>query len=205
MSKFSMLAFRPRNPGVDPTGGFYSPGRDFAYCYPRTIRVLYDAFNKSYWPELVRIVEEQTARDGKDGWNEICKAHDQVHHFLQIFCEDPSESFEDVMKRSGLRDVHPAALFGWMAMFGIVSFGQLFACVRDVNPLGTSPPEVIARYLNVALTDVRRGFNFLGKKEELADEFRNVVRIMRKEGESFDTIRQLVDDVELGRTAEASA
>ena len=114
----------------------YSPERDFAYQYPALIKHIRRNFNLNLWPELMAVVEagmEASGIENPDVFTEMDKANIAYSRFTEICCENPKESVTDCLIRSGFKDVHPAAQFGWMAMMGAVMTGQLFIGLRDIT------------------------------------------------------------------------
>lgn len=138
---------------IHPGGKMYAPARDFAYNYPEMLSCIIRCFNTEKWPELLDVTTEarfpvgpdpaMTLEERKEAtWDEICTAKDVYCEFLKICCEDPAENEDDVLRRAGWFDLHPAIQMSFLAMMGVVMTGQFFQGLRDVTPGGTVPSEI---------------------------------------------------------------
>lgn len=138
-------------------GLMYAPARDFAYNYPVMIRCIRDAFSREYWPGLLRLVakasialpltDEEYAAAEQAAWDDLERANLAFTQFINISCQDSSETFDDVCARSGWNDVPEPARMGWLAMLGTVMMGQLFQGLRDVTKEGVDAPSCAASLL----------------------------------------------------------
>lgn len=174
----------------------YCPERDFAYNYPRMVGCVIRAFNSDLWPELLSVLSVDFP-GGKDQlWQEICTLKDRYCEFLNTCCHDPAESIADVLKRTGVQDVSPAAKVAWFAMLGEVVTGQLFQGVRDITVLGTQSPSIVS-----LLASGRAAANALNNitteksVDKLSDNFNQTVRALRESGLSQQEIRDMLSKV----------
>lgn len=133
-------SFGMRPPGG--TGEFYNPARDFAYNYPQLLACVCKAFESSHWPEVKSFVAAAMNVTEEQAWESLCDVNDAMMRYVNICCEDPTETVEDLLKRSGFVDLPNPARIGYMAMIGMVMVGQLFAGLRDVTPLGNTRMDV---------------------------------------------------------------
>lgn len=137
----------PLSYNMAPGGLHYAPARDYAYNYPQMIQSIIRAFNKDYWPDMLKTLAEArtdcTAEDFEPLWEDVCKAKDCFCEFINIICQDPEENVEQVLERSGFTKLCPAAQIAWMAMMGQVMTGQLFMGIRDITGMGEQHASVL--------------------------------------------------------------
>jgi len=103
-------------------------------------------FNLGNCPELEAVVKAgmladfvpKQPGDEPDVFEELDKANVAYSRYLEICCENPDETVSECLERSGFKDVHPAAQFGWLAMMGTIMTGQMFVGLRDVTTHGST-------------------------------------------------------------------
>lgn len=130
--------------GMRPPGGgeFYNPARDFAYNYPQLIGCVCRAFQSQYWPEVKAFVAAALDCPEEQAWDLLVDANEAFIRYINICCEDPTETVDELLVRSGFKSLPSAAQIGYTAMIGMVMAGQLFSGLRDVTPLGRTRMDV---------------------------------------------------------------
>lgn len=174
-----------------PGGLMYSPARDFAYNYPQLIKCIIDSFNADYWPQLTEVVGKAMDTSDDCAFDELCKAKEAYCQYINICCEDPTETVKDVLRRAGWFEIDDAAQAGWMAMMGYVMTGQLFGGLRDVTPEDQRARPEAEAMLEYG-REARRVLNRVSKGDELKSDFRELMRRMREDGDSWENIEALV-------------
>lgn len=185
----------PLSYNVSPGGLHYSPERDYAHNYPRMVACVIRAFNHEFWPDLLNVLAGDFAPSTDRLWEDVCKAKDCFCQFLNICCEDPKETVEDVLKRSGFTALPQAAQIAWMAMLGQVVTGQLFSGIRDTTPMGEKNPTVL-RLLQTG-RDAARLMNGVppgADTEELKRGFTLYAEALREAGVEQQEVRKLLTD-----------
>jgi len=190
------LQLRPKG-SDDP---MYNPERDFAYSHTSMIQCVINAFNSDRWPyvfesllALVPKEEGDTDEEHKDKcWEELVKAKDIYCQFCNICCEDSSESYEDVITRSGWGEVPGPYRVAWLSMLGIVMTGQLFTGLRDVTA------EAIPRSTHVEdllkhSHESRLIHNFLSTGDDLKSDLKAIVEKLRNEDVSWEVIDRIIN------------
>jgi len=189
-----------------PGGLMYAPARDFAYNYPQMIACMRNAFSDKYWPALTDVLmtgacydrpsDESTAAELI--WDGLCEANDAYANFLNICCQDPDESFEQVLVRSGWKEVPDFAKVGWFAMMGQIMSGQIFQGLRDITVAGATAPSCMADLLRSGHESRRLNSNpGVSSEKEQAELLRCLtaqVSTLRTMGVGADQIKKAFSD-----------
>ena len=146
-----------------PGGLMYAPARDFAYNYPQMIKCIIEAFNKDHWPALLGVLGEGLDEDYV--WGQAIAAKDAYCAYLNKCCEDPSESLEQVLDRSGWNGVDELGQIAFLAMMGQVMTGQLFQGLRDITYEGEGARSEVTG-LAQAGQAARRAMNGISEADE---------------------------------------
>ena len=128
----------------------------------------------------------------------MCDANDVFPKFIAICCQDSTETFADVVVRSGWQNVPEVGKIGWLAMLGEVMMGQLFQGLRDITKEGSTAPSCMEQLL-------RSGFNSAlwhnsnGDADELLQNgvarFSAAARTLRLAGVSPTELRIVLETV----------
>lgn len=187
---------------------FYNPARDWAYNYPALVECVISAFNRNYWPELrAQLLHVWLFENGEltheeadaESWNELCKAKDAYCAFLSACAgqQNPHETMEQVLEKSGLLACHPMARATWLAMLGEVMTGQLFVGLRDITELGAGPSPGVQKItetndLLAGGMEARRILNRHLLSDDLRLDLATIARRLREQNLSWDTIIRIV-------------
>lgn len=167
------MQLRPRG----SSGPMYSPERDFAHNYPQMIKCVIDAFNRDYWPTLIDTL------GGDPAFDAAVQAKDAYCKFVEICTDDPAESIDDVLTRSGFTAVPEVGRVAFLAMLGQVMTGQLFVGLRDVTAL-TDKPACLAALLQGgdAVRRALNGIDLTTEQTRLTDSLQQVINRMSTSG-----------------------
>ena len=187
---------------MDPNGNMkmpYCPGRDFVNCYPGMLRSIVKYFNSDKWPELLNHVAKLQGCTREEAGDLVCDANDAFFAFLSGCCQDPNETYDDVMEKAGWTKLPQPARFGYLALLGCVTSGQLFAGLRDVSMAGEVPPQHIKPLMDFYYDEARRCENKIKQDEEAVIDFKMVVKACRDAGLSYNELTTVLSDCKLGR------
>lgn len=177
----------------------YCPGRDFINVYPQMLQSVVRYFTQNRWPELVKMIAQLEGGTEEAANDLLCDANDAFFRLLATCCQDSSETYADVAKRVGWEALPPGARFGYLALLGCVTSGQLFAGLRDVSMEGEYPIKHIEPLLEYYWDEARRCENHISTEKELSDEFRAVVKKCQAGGFKVSELETLLSDAKLNR------
>jgi hypothetical protein len=189
------LQFRTKG-SSDP---MYNPARDFAYSHLTMVRCVIEAFNSDRWPEIFDTLCAAVPRNSlgsstaheDECWVKLLEAKDVYCSFINICCEDPEETYEDVIARSGWGDVGGPYKFAWLAMLGVVMTGQLFVGLRDTTAYDTPRSTDVEELLKNSHKS-RVIHNFESAGDDLKQDLKAVIERLRDEGIDWEIIDRIV-------------
>src|SRR5690606_29036309 len=172
---------------MGPGGLMYAPTRDIAYNYPTLIEAVRNAINEDYWPEYVALMEKLGGT-----FDDLDKANIACAEYLNRCCDDPDAAPAKLMEEVGWDSVPLPARFAWLAMIGQVMMVQLFHAVRSSTPMNTQRQDVVD--VVAACREARRIINGTTETDELYGDLKEVIRRLKKLGESEEKIEDVIDE-----------
>ncbi len=101
---------------------FYDPNRDFAHCFPAIAQEVAHRIDSNKWPALVNYLEAKGVEI-----EDLEKTFTAVHKFILSATDNPKESLEDCLRRSGYLQLRSEAQFAYLAVMGGVIMGCFFS------------------------------------------------------------------------------
>lgn len=141
-----MTAHGPQFPTHnDPVTGAlhiaYCPGRDFINLYPLMLHQVAQHFERGRYDEEIQKLANASNCSFDEAKELVVDVMAAQTEFVRISCENPEETFLDVMSRVGWYKINVHARQLLLAAMGELVQGQVFAGIRDVARAGESPPR----------------------------------------------------------------
>jgi hypothetical protein len=129
-----MLSLRHQG-SQDP---YYAPARDIAYLYPAACQAVAGMLEDGKDAAIRKWCEQH-----KVGVGNLAEAMAAYCRFLNLAHQDPAETLEEAMTRSGWFDRPQAAQFAVLYYMGTVMTATFFQGIRDVMRLNEEPMDSI--------------------------------------------------------------
>jgi len=144
-----------QDPATGSVNMTYCPGRDFINIYPLMLHQVAQHFDNGRWNETIRQFAESEILEFEDAYNLVADAVAAQAQFVTISCENPQQTYADVLEACGWNAVHPKARQIYLMAMGELVQGQVFAGVRDVAYAGERPPKhwqlCLQHYWNISI------------------------------------------------------
>ena len=113
---------------------YYAPSRDIAHNFLPVVMAVGELLEQERVPSVEWMVAEGHATE-----EEVGRAAQAFIHFIRSSLDNPEESYEDCLERSGFLDVPEPARQIYLAALGTVMSGWFFRGVREATLGGSGP------------------------------------------------------------------
>ena len=116
----------------------YNTNRDVAHCFGDMMREVAARLEDERWKDLADLLKREMV--GMDELGEACEAYCL---FVASSVEDPKETMEEALHRTGWFKMSHTAQVAVMAMLGTVVSGYFFHGVREATLGGEGPASTL--------------------------------------------------------------